>query len=77
LAELIQAASEKTQVIVSTQSPPLIDNFRPEDIVVVSRENGASTFNRLDAKGLSNWLDDYSLGELWRKNVVAGGPVHE
>ena len=77
LAELIQAASERTQVIVSTQSPPLIDNFSPEDIIVVSRENGASTFKRLNAKELSHWLDDYSLGDLWRKNVVAGGPVHE
>jgi predicted ATPase len=77
LAELIQAASERTQVIVSTQSPPLIDNFSPEDIIVVSRENGASTFKRLDAQELSHWLEDYSLGDLWRKNIVAGGPVHE
>lgn len=77
LAELIQAASERTQVVVSTQSSPLIDNFSPEDIVVVSRENGASTFKRLDAKELSHWLEDYSLGDLWRKNIVAGGPVHE
>lgn len=77
LAELIQAASERTQVIVSTQSPPLIDSFNPEDIIVVSRENGASTFKRLEAKELSHWLEDYSLGELWRKNIVAGGPVHE
>jgi len=77
LAELIQAASEKTQVIVSTQSSLLIDNFSPEDIIVVNRENGASTFRRLDAEELSHWLEDYSLGDLWRKNVVTGGPVHE
>ena len=77
LAELIQAASEKTQVIVSTQSPPLIDNFSIEDIIVVNREKGASTFKRLNAKELSHWLEDYSLGDLWRKNIVAGGPTHE
>ena len=77
LAELIQAASERTQVIVSTQSPPLIDYFSPEDIIVVNRKNGASVFKRLDAKELSHWLQDYSLGELWRKNIIAGGPVHE
>ncbi len=77
LAELIQAASEKTQVIVSTQSPLLIDNFDPEDIIVVNRESGSSTFKRLNAKELSLWLEDYSLGELWRKNIVTGGPVHE
>jgi len=77
LSELIKAASKETQVVVSTQCPALIDNFEPEDIIVVNRENGASTFRRLESKELSHWLEDYSLGELWRKNVVAGGPVHE
>jgi len=77
LAELIKAASKKMQVIVSTQSPPLIDNFSVEDIIVVTREKGASTFKRLKAEELSHWLEDYSLGDLWRKNIVAGGPTHE
>jgi predicted ATPase len=77
IAELIQAASEKTQVIVSTQSPLLIDHFDPEVIIVVNRKNGASTFERLNKEELSHWLKDYSLGELWRKNIVDGGPVHE
>lgn len=77
LAELMQSASEKTQVIVSTQSPALIDNFKPKDVIVVNREGGASTFKRLDEKELSHWLEEYSLGDLWRKNIVVGGPVHE
>ncbi|MBW8034299.1 MAG: AAA family ATPase [Planctomycetes bacterium] len=77
LTELIKAASQKTQVIVSTQSPALVDNFEPEDVIVVNREKGASTFKRLEAKDLTHWLEDYSLGDLWRKNIVAGGPVHE
>lgn len=77
LAELIRAASEKTQVIISTQSPTLIDYFEPEDIVVVSRDKGASTFKRLNVEELSTWLEEYTLGDLWRKNIIAGGPVHE
>lgn len=77
LAELIQAASKKTQLIISTQSPALIDCFSPEDIIVVNRKDGASTFERLDPQSLEIWLEDYSLGTLWRKNVVVGGPVHE
>lgn len=77
LAELMQAASKKTQLIVSTQSPALIDYFELEDIIVVNRKNGASVFERLNKGELSSWLRDYSLGELWRKNVVAGGPAHE
>ncbi|MEZ4868283.1 MAG: AAA family ATPase [Caldilineaceae bacterium] len=77
LAELLQTTATRTQVVVATQSPALVDHFRPEQIVVVNREQGASTFKRLDADNLAAWLQDYSLGELWRKNVIAGGPVHE
>ncbi|QTA90700.1 AAA family ATPase [Desulfonema magnum] len=77
LAELIEAASEKTQIIVSTQSPALIDYFNAENIIVVVRDNGASAFRRLNTAELTHWLDEYSLGDLWRKNVIAGGPVHE
>ena len=77
LAELIKATAQQTQVIISTQSPALVDCFVPEDIIVVDRENGASTFKRLEAGKFSSWLEDYSLGELWRKNVIAGSPVNE
>jgi predicted ATPase len=77
LAGLIQKASLKTQVIVSTQSAPLIDHFKPEDIVVVERQNGESIFNRLKKADLKIWMDDYSLGELWQKNVFGGRPTGE
>lgn len=77
LAELIVATSKKTQLIISTQSPSLVDYFEPEDIIVVNRKNGASVFNRLNKDELSSWLNDYSLGDLWRKNIVIGGPAHE
>jgi predicted ATPase len=77
LAGLLRQAATRTQVIVSTQSATLIDHFEPEDVVVVDREEGASTFHRLDSRALEEWLKQYSLGELWEKNVVEGGPVHE
>lgn len=77
LSELIQTASRRTQVIISTQSPALIDTFKIDDIVVVKREKGASTFCRLKEKDFSAWLKDYSVGELWTKNVIAGDPVYE
>ncbi|WP_319576090.1 AAA family ATPase [uncultured Desulfobacter sp.] len=77
LGELIQVASKQTQVIVATQSPALIDQFGIEDTIVVNREDGASTFKRLKEKDFSAWLEDYSVGELWSKNVIAGGPVYE
>lgn len=77
LAELIQVASRRTQIIVATQSPALIDQFAIEDVVVVNRENGASSFRRLNEKDFSAWLEEYSVGELWTKNVITGGPVYE
>ncbi len=77
LADLIQSASQRTQVIVSTQSPTLLDYFEPKQIVVVNRVNGRSTFERLDAQALAAWLEDYSVGELWQKNVVRGVPTRE
>ncbi len=77
LAELIQSASERTQLIVATQSPTLIDYFSIEDIIVVNRKDGASTFERLNEEDFTHWLEEYSVGELWTKNVIAGGPRHE
>ena len=77
LAELIQNASKRTQIIVATQSPALIDNFSVEDVIVVSRKDGASMFERLNEKDYRAWLESYSVGELWSKNVISGGPVYE
>jgi predicted ATPase len=77
LADLIKSAGERTQVVVSTQSPTLVDFFDAGEIIVVSRSKGRSIFERLDAARLAEWLQDYSIGELWQKNVVRGGPTSE
>ena len=77
LAEMIKHAAKHTQVIVATQSPQLIDQFGVEDLIVAKRENGASTFERLNEIDFKTWLEDYSLGELWQKNIIAGGPTCE
>jgi predicted ATPase len=76
-AGLAKKAAKKTQVIVSTQSALLLDNFEAEDIIVVERKDGASTFERLSSQGLQEWLKDYSLGELWQKNVIGGRPSND
>lgn len=77
LGELITDAAKRTQIIVATQSPLLIDQFAIEDIVVVNRKQGQSTFERLEEKDFNEWLEDYSVGELWTKNVIQGGTTHE
>jgi predicted ATPase len=74
IAALFKRAANHTQVLISTQSSSFLDNFEPEDVVVVNREGEESQFARLDAAKLEAWLDDYSLGEVWEKNVIGGGP---
>ncbi|MFN0315031.1 MAG: AAA family ATPase, partial [Burkholderiales bacterium] len=80
LAGLFKQAAESnpgSQVIVSTQSALLLNEFAPEDVIVVERANGESTFRRLDSTHLSEWLADYTLGELWQKNILGGRPHEE
>jgi predicted ATPase len=72
-----QTSSSWKQVIISTQSALLLNEFAPEDIIVVERHQGESTFHRLDPTTLSEWLDEYTLGELWQKNVIGGRPRPE
>jgi predicted ATPase len=74
LAGLIKKASAKSQIILSTQSVNLVSNFEPESVITVDRADGQSVFKRLDSQDLENWLEDYSLGDLWTKNIIGGQP---
>ncbi|TDN37002.1 DUF2813 domain-containing protein [Hymenobacter sp. UV11] len=88
LAALLQKVGAHSQIIISTQSVELLNYFEPEDVVVVEqerllplaqREGGPapprqSVFRRLNKAELARWLEKYSLGELWQKNVVGGRP---
>ncbi len=74
IASLFRAASHHRQVLVSTQSSAFLDSFEPEDIVLVERKGEATEFGRADADKLDAWLEDYSLGEIWEKNILGAGP---
>lgn len=75
LAGLIKSASQRgCQIIVATQSVELINYFTPEDIITVDYKNGESVFERLDEASLAIWLEDFSLGELWKGNFINGQP---
>jgi predicted ATPase len=75
LAAMVRQASETSQVILSTQSPTLLDYFAPEDVVVAELVDDATTLKRLEPEPLAKWLEDYSLGQLWEKNEFGGRPV--
>jgi predicted ATPase len=74
VAGLLNSVALEKQVILATQSMNLIDYFEPEDVIVVERPDRESLFRRLDREQLREWLEEYSLGELWEKNVLGGRP---
>ena len=74
LADIFKQVAEDKQLIVSTQSVELINELTPDDVVVVDQEQGASSFKRLTESELSDWLQDYALGELWKRNILGGRP---
>ncbi len=77
LGSLIRSASNQTQIIISTQSVQLVNEFNADDVIVVDRDDEQSTFTRLEDKKLREWLKSYNLGELWEKNVIGGRPTND
>lgn len=74
LAEMLEAAAKRAQVLLATQSVTLLNQFAPADVLVAENTSGATTFSRLDEGKLQQWLAEFSLGELWEKNVLGGRP---
>ncbi len=74
-ASLVDESSLSSQIILSTQSPALLDYFEPEDVIVTDLHKGQSKFRRLDSDSLSAWLEDYTMGELWNMNKIGGRPA--
>lgn len=74
LAAMVKRASRSCQVILSTQSVNLVNQFEVEDIITVDREERQTILKHLDTDQLKAWLSEYefSLGELWEKNMIGG-----
>lgn len=74
LANMLESAATKTQVIVATQSVTLVNQFSPEHVWTVDRVDGQSAFRQLSSADRSEWLENYALGELWEKNLLGARP---
>lgn len=74
IAGLIKSASHSSQVLVATQSATFLDHFAADDVVVAENEDGRSTFRRQSSDALTTWLERYSLGQVWQKDVIGGRP---
>jgi predicted ATPase len=76
LASMVKMASQHTQVVLATQSPALLDEFEPKQITVIERDpiSKSSVFKRFTEEDLKVWLEDYTLSEIWDKNILGGKP---
>lgn len=74
LANMLESAATKTQVIVATQSVTLVNQFSPENVWTVDRIDGQSVFTQLNNADRTEWLENYALGELWEKNLLGARP---
>jgi predicted ATPase len=75
VADLLQEAARRTQLIVTTHSSALVDALSdtPEVVVVTEKREGATVYERLERDALGVWLDKYSLGELWARGLYLRG----
>jgi predicted ATPase len=74
LAKLLREASQRMQLIVTTHSDVLVDALSdtPESVLVCEKHEGSTTLRRLDRDDLSDWLEKYTLGQLWRRGELGG-----
>jgi predicted ATPase len=74
VADLLVAASERTQIIATTHSNILVDALtdRPGAVVVCEKRDGRTTLKRLEPEPLAVWLEKYRLGQLWTRGQLGG-----
>ncbi len=74
LAGMMRSVANKTQIIASSQSVTLANQFEWFDLIIVEQFDNASQFKRLEEEQIKLWLEDYRIGDLWEKNVIGGTP---
>ncbi len=74
IAEMLIEASQRTQLIVTTHSDALISALSeyPESVLVCERDEKGSHLRRLEPDKLKDWLENYTLGDLWRMGEIGG-----
>jgi predicted ATPase len=61
-------------VFIATQSISLVNNFELDDLVVIDRKLRSSEYTRPDSKRLEVYLEEFSTGQIWEKNIIGGRP---
>lgn len=74
LAALLRRSAVGRRVVAATQSVTLLEQFSVHEVAVVERSDSGTRVSRPNPADLNEWLSDYTLGELWKKNVLGGQP---
>jgi len=74
LAAILQDVSASRQIIVATHSPDLIRWLEPGEVLVVEKAEGHTSLTWADALDIEDWLEDYTLSDLWRMGNLGGRP---
>jgi predicted ATPase len=72
LADILKEASREAQIIVATHSDRLIRWLEPENVAVVDKEDGQTSIRWLDSENLGEWLEHYTLDQLWINGHIGG-----
>lgn len=74
LSRLMQEASTRCQLVVTTHSDVLVDTLteQPDAILIAEKHDHATCLQRLDAQELQPWLEGYRLGQLWMRGDLGG-----
>jgi predicted ATPase len=74
VAEMMQSAAARTQLIVATHSPHIVARLDPEQVIVTEKKDGESHLTRLESRDLEKWLKDFNLSDLWLAGHFGGRP---
>ena len=74
VGEMIKALSREKQIIAATQSPLLVDEFGLDEIFVLELRDRQTNVKKCNGDEYQDWLQGYTTGELWQKNVIGGRP---
>ena len=74
VGDMLKTLAEDRQVIAATQSPLLVDVFGLDEIRVLELRDGRTEIRRYDEDEYRDWLEEFTTGELWQKNLLGGRP---
>ena len=75
LVEILRSASERSQIIVTTHCPALLDHLEPQEVILCDKKDGFTKLQRAsNVADIDQFREHFSLGELWSQGAVGAVP---